>query len=391
MSKILGYKFTFIILLYVNGIVSVHGQKKFNFTVSFTGPTFNTNNLKINFYKGYNALEIPFKKFNKIVESQTSNLKYPVLEFFYFSSKHKPTVYRFFLIKNVSHIKINYETDNDELNIQESNGVLNFKDAGQKKFGEFAKNELSRIEKFEKKYNYDFSNLDSATLKELGIYTAALRDKSIGFIKANPKSLYSLWLFMNEVIGKPNYSYEYLNKIYTKYLQVNFKYTFENKYILAELNKNRLALNTITPYQDVSFTDLSGHKHKLKDFRGKPLIIILWATWCVPCIAEIPKLKELYLKFPDRLQLISFSSDTNEKKHKSFVSKNSMDWINVYGRYDFCKVYGADKGIPQVYLINQNGVIIYSRSIFKDDDLNKLPAIVEQILAGSSVEKNLAN
>lgn len=390
MSKVLSYKF-FILLLYFNGIISVYGQKKFNFTISFTGSAFNTKNLTVNFYEGYNAQSILLKSFNKIVEAQTSNLKYPVLEFFYFSSKHKPTIYRFFLIKYNSAIKINYVLDKDELIIEETNGVLSFKDAGQKMFEEFAKNELSRLQVFEKKYNYDFTKLDSATLNQLNNFTAALRDKSIEFIKTNPKSLYSLWLFMNEVIGKPNYSFEYLNTIYSKYLQPNFKYTFENKYILSELDTNRLAITANTPYQNVSFTDLSGNKHKIKDFRGKPLIIMIWATWCVPCIADIPKLKELYLKFENRLELISFSLDNNEKNYKRFVTKNSMDWINVYGRYDFCKVYGADKGIPQVYLIDKNGTIVYSRSIFKDYDLNKLSTIVEQILAYSSFEKDVSN
>ena len=139
MSKILAYKFVFILFLYFNGIISIYGQKKFNFTISFTGSAFNTNNLNVNFYKGYNAQSILLKSFNKIVESQTSNLKYPVLEIFYYSSKHKPTIYRFFLIKNSSSIKINYELDKDELIIRESNGVLNFKDAGQKKFEELQK------------------------------------------------------------------------------------------------------------------------------------------------------------------------------------------------------------------------------------------------------------
>ena len=102
-------------------------------------------------------------------------------------------------------------------------------------------------------------------------------------------------------------------------------------------------------------------------------------------------LKQLYLKFEDRLELISFSLDNNEKNHKSFVTKNSMDWINVYGRYDFCKVYGADKGVPQVYLIDKNGAIVYSRSIFKDYGLDKLSTIVERILAYSSFEKDVSN
>ena len=380
MSRILSYKF-FILLLYFNGIICVYGQKKYNFAISFTGTVFNTKNLTVNFYEGYNARPILLNSFNKIVETQSSNLKYPVLEFYYFSTKHKPTIYRFFLIKHNSDIKINYVFDKDELIIGESHGVLSFKDAGQKKFEEFANNELSKLEVLSKKYNYNFTKVDSTTHSQLTNFTEALRDKSIEFIKTNPKSLYSLWLFTNDIIGKPNYSFEYLNAIYSKYLEPNFKYTFETKYILNELDKNRLAIRADAPFQNVSFTDLSGNKHKINDFKGKPLIIMIWATWCVPCIAEIPKLKELYLKFENRLELISFSEDNNEKNHTKFVTKNSMDWINVYGRYDFCKVYGADTGIPQVYLIDKNGTIVYSRSIFKDYELKKLSTIVEQILA----------
>ena len=149
---------------------------------------------------------------------------------------------------------------------------------------------------------------------------------------------------------------------------------------MDELDKNRLSITANSPFQNVLFTDLNGNKHSIKNFRGKPLIIMIWATWCVPCIAEIPTLNQLHLKFQDRLELVSFSMDDNEKKHKSFVTKNSMDWINVFGRYDFCKVYGGDKSLPQVYLIDKNGAIVYSRSILKDYDLNKLSAIVERIL-----------
>ena len=371
----------FILLFYFNGIICVHGQKKYNFTISFTGPAFNSKNLAINFYEGYNSRSILLNSLERIVETQTSNLKYPVLEFMYFSAKHKPTINRFFLISLISNIKIHYVLDKDELIIEESNGVVSFENAGQRKFEEYAKTEISRLHEFENKYNYNFQNLDSVAHNRLTNFTVASRDKGIEFIRANPKSLYSLWFFTNEIIGKPNYSFEYIDTIYRKYLQPNFKYTFENKYILSQLDRNRLAIRTDAPYQNVSFIDLNGNRHKIKDFSGKPLIIIIWATWCLPCIAEIPKLKELYSKFYNRLELISFSLDNNEKNHKRFVTKNSMDWINVYGRNDFCRVYGADKGVPQIYLIDKDGTIIYSRSIFKDYELEKLTTIVEQILA----------
>lgn len=391
MNKRLSYRPLFIILLSLNGMLSAYAQKKFNFTISFTGSGLNYKNLTVNFYEGYNASSIPVAPLHKIVSSGTSKLKYPVLEIFYNPPKQKPIVYRFFLVKVVSSILLNYEIDKDELIIAQSTGVINFKEAGQKKFEAFAEKEFSLLEAFEKKYNYDYSNLDSTSYNQLRTLTVALRNKGIDFIKINPKSLYSLWFFMNELLDPRNYSFEYLNTMYRKYLQPNFKNTFEDKKILENLNKNRLAIMTTAPFQDVSFTDVKGNKHRIKDFRGRPLIIMIWATWCVPCIEELPALKGLYLKFENRLGLISFSLDNNEKHHKSFIIKNDMDWINVYGRYDFCKVYGADKGVPQVYLIDKNGSIVYSRSILKDNELKKLPAIVEQILADVTSGKNISN
>lgn len=375
------YRFILIIFLSFNGIISVLGQQKFNFTISFTGSAFNSNDLNINFYEGYTARSIYLNSSNKIVENQIANSVFPVLEFIYHPSGFKPTIYRYFVINHKSSIKINHLLKNDSLIIQQSSGMLNFKDAGQNRFEKFAKNELNNLASLEKKNNYDFSNADSITMNKLTNCTSRVTKKGISFIKTNPKSLYSLWFFMNEILGKPDYSNENVRSIYVKYLQPSFKNSFENKYILDKLSKNRLALNSTIPNDEVAFTDLHGNEHRIKDFRGKPVLIMIWATTCIPCLQEMPVIKQLYLKNKNKLDLISFSTDEDEQKHKDFVTNNNMNWINVFGRYDFCKIYGSDRGIPQVYLIDKNGVIIYSRFIFKDYSLDKLSAIVENITA----------
>ena len=58
----------------------------------------------------------------------------------------------------------------------------------------------------------------------------------------------------------------------------------------------------------ISFRDANGTKRNLKDFRGRPIIVAVWATWCVPCIKEIPALDRLQKNNPD-MQIIPLSID----------------------------------------------------------------------------------
>lgn len=370
--------FKFIVTIIFHFVVFIaNGQKSYDYKILFSGADFERSNLNIGFYQGYEILSISKNKTNKIVGNNSSLLKYPILEIFYFSSKHSPTIYRFFLMKQKSEIEINYDALSDDIMVKKKSGVFSFENAGQDKYVIYAKNELAIRDEYSQRHNYNF--IDSAELMQLEIYTKAVKDKSLAFAKKNPSLLYSMWLFMNEIIGDPGYSKEQLNLIYNNYLKHKYKNTFEEKFILNKLNENRLAINTMAPFQKLDFQDLSGNTHSIKSFNGKPLLISVWATWCVPCVAEMPKLKELYSKYKDNLEILSFSTDTDEIKLRNFVSEKKMDWINVYNRRDLCHIYGSDMGVPQVYLLDKNGVIIYSRTQMQDYDLKGLEKLIEKI------------
>src|SRR3546814_7995862 len=83
--------------------------------------------------------------------------------------------------------------------------------------------------------------------------------------------------------------------------------------------------NDQTPY--VSFKDKSGNIISLNSLKGKVVFINFWATWCPPCIAEMPSIQELYTEFKDNDQVVFLMADgdnTSEKSNK-FMTKGNYD------------------------------------------------------------------
>jgi thiol-disulfide isomerase/thioredoxin len=372
------FKFLIPVAILCFAIGDGYCQAPYKYKISFTDTTFESKKFHIGLYEGYQTVPLIINSRKEIVGSNISLLKYPVLEIFYISTQSKPAVYRFFLTSQSSEIKIKYDAFTDSITIQKTKGVLNYNDAGKNKFDLFAVKELEKRDKYLEKYSKELSNGDDNAMKQFDAYCLAVDKKSIEFIKNNPHLLYSLRLFIDEIIG-PNYSFEYLTHIYSKYLKPRYKNTFEGKYIANKLDVNRLAINSQAPSQDIVFKDLSGKNHTIQSFKGRPLLINIWATWCVPCVEELPKLKELYTKYKKELEFVSISPESDTTKLKKFIKDKKMDWTNVGNRVDICNIYGQDKGIPQVYLLDKNGTIMYSRAKFEDSELNKLEEILNNI------------
>jgi thiol-disulfide isomerase/thioredoxin len=59
-------------------------------------------------------------------------------------------------------------------------------------------------------------------------------------------------------------------------------------------------LRTPEPVVDIAFQDASGQQRRLSDYRGRPVVLNLWATWCLPCVTELPALDKLAQDFKDR-------------------------------------------------------------------------------------------
>ncbi len=113
------------------------------------------------------------------------------------------------------------------------------------------------------------------------------------------------------------------------------------------------------PAPSFTLQDLNGKQVSLSDFKGKVVILDFWATWCPPCVKEIPHFIELHEQYKDRgFAMVGISLDHQGiSVVKSFVQKNQVNYpiLMTDGRVD--KAYGGITSIPTTFVIDSAGNI----------------------------------
>ena len=155
----------------------------------------------------------------------------------------------------------------------------------------------------------------------------------------------------------------------------------------AEYRLRAAELTLGKPAPDFTLKDIGGKTVSLKDFRGKVVLLDFWATWCGPCIHELPGLKALYEKHKDNpdFVLISISSDVNDETVAKFVSENEMPWIHIRETEELQAKFNVI-GIPHYTVIGKNG-LIHDNNVFDDD----LDAVISSLLAATPGKPDQAN
>lgn len=105
-----------------------------------------------------------------------------------------------------------------------------------------------------------------------------------------------------------------------------------------------------------------GRELSLYDLRGHVVLLDFWASWCGPCLAEMPNVKEIYRKYHDKgLEILGVSLDSDRKPWLASIEKNELNWhhVSTLNKFD-CPIAQQFRvtGIPRMYIIDKNGKII---------------------------------
>lgn len=129
-------------------------------------------------------------------------------------------------------------------------------------------------------------------------------------------------------------------------------------------------------FKDFIAKDKNGKEIKFSDIvkKNKFTMLELWASWCGPCRAEIPNLKENYAKYKKYgFEIFSVSLDKKENAWLKACEEEEMNWTSVRDELEFsgvAKMYGV-RGIPASFLIDKNGKIIAISNDLRGKELGK--------------------
>ena len=210
----------------------------------------------------------------------------------------------------------------------------------------------------------------------------ALKEKELGYIVSHLNSYYSFYSFREDVARYRIVSADSLLTVFNAFPD-NFKYSDEGNFLNQFLHGKQLVQNKGNAIDFIT-RDINKKKVTLSDYKGKKLVLLhFWATWCTPCMKEIPAIKEISDQYKSKdLQIISIALPSSKyADYLATINKLQMDWINVYNDDALQNRYGRQP-TPRLCLIDKTGKVIYdSVGVEKNDfQLNELKKTLKEVM-----------
>jgi thiol-disulfide isomerase/thioredoxin len=150
---------------------------------------------------------------------------------------------------------------------------------------------------------------------------------------------------------------------YTKDMRELYNNYANQAKMMEEQKKAAENIQVGKPAPELDFKDPNGKNIKLSSLKGKVVLIDFWASWCGPCIKEMPTVIAAYNKYKDKgFDIYSVSLDKDGNAWKNAIARLGMTWPTHVSdlkqwQSDAARIYGVNS-IPAAFLINKEGIIV---------------------------------
>ena len=171
-------------------------------------------------------------------------------------------------------------------------------------------------------------------------------------------------------------------------------FTPVGSYLKVKLNQVKVAFSNPSSIEEANrevvsdfhwnLVDSSGRKINFQELEGEIILVNFWATWCPPCIAEMPSLNALYSDYKDKIKFVFVAND-QKSKVDAYLEKNNYD-LPVYYSSEKAPTELYSNSIPATFLIDDRGKIVMKEIGSSDWNSTKVRNQINELVAFSLAE-----
>jgi thiol-disulfide isomerase/thioredoxin len=123
----------------------------------------------------------------------------------------------------------------------------------------------------------------------------------------------------------------------------------------SKTGRGELSIGSQAP--DFELAPLAGHPLRLKDFRGRPVLINFWATWCIPCVTEMPLIQSAYQESQGEFTVLAVNADEPASDVQDFLGKMDLSFEILLDPGGKVQSLYRLRGYPTSYFVDKDGII----------------------------------